>query len=197
MFTWLTGNAVKYSIILVLVVGTLLGAWYLIYNSGKKAEAAFWLPKLAETATEFTEFKNLMHNNALEAGSRFAVLDTMYDERLTDLEEDYKNEIEKLKHTLDSYKRQRLRDKDSLQTASDRISSLSDTASRFAGASARAGELSEKLERLEAGILSTLVDPAERQNAKLRVCQQYIGVLKVLKDKYDNLRSTIEIEPES
>ena len=180
---WMTFG--KWTTILLLVVGSMSTYTWFIYKSGKDS----MIPQINRIATDFQEFKNQVQINSTSADKNFEVLTQVYVAELNAMEKEYVLQIDKLNTAIDSYASQRLRDKNSIRTAEDRISSLSEAAERFAGTNQKARELSERLERLEAGVLTRIVGPAERGNARLGLCQEYLRTVQGLKEKYEALQN--------
>lgn len=186
--TWVTLG--KWATITLVVLGSFGGYTYFVYNSGKDS----MLPKIAQAEKNLTEVVHGIEKNNLQVDKTFGVLSEVYQAELHNMETNYEKDIKRLNDDLANYQRQRVRDKNDLRAAQDRISSLSEAAQHFTRTNTGGGELFTGLERLETGVLTRLVFPAERENAKLRVCQQYIGVAKRLKEKYDALRAEHPIE---
>lgn len=180
---WITFS--KWTTILVLVVGSVGTYTWFIYKSGKNS----MVPQINRISTEFQQFKSQVHLNSTAADKNFETLTRVYEAELNAMENEYVLQIDKLNTAIDSYASQRVRDKNTIRTAEDRISSLSEAAERFAGTDQRARELSEKLERLEAGVLTRILAPAERENARLTLCQDHLRVVQELKERYESLQA--------
>ena len=162
-----------------------LGAMWFIYHAGEKSERN----KTIQVTANFKDFRETVDKNNIQADAQFQILNEVYEHELATMENDYEIKLRNTNEQLVNYERDRLRDKDSLRTAENRISSLSEAAEDFTRTNTEGRELSERLEFLEVGILTRLVAPAEIENGKLRVCKKYIGVSRQLKDKYDALRA--------
>ena len=180
--TWVTFG--KWATLFIIVAACVAGYTYLIFNAGKDSREK----EIQAVSQDFKKYREMVDDNTRETANIATVLEEAYTGELSRMETDYEQQIEKLNTLISDYQRNRLRDKNTIRTAENRISSLSEAAERLAGADERAGILSEKLERLENGILGRLVEPAEGDLAKLRLCGQYITALRKLKDKYDALR---------
>ena len=187
MFAMAWATFGKWASIIVMVAGITGTYTWLIHKAGKDS----MLPKITRLATEYQEFKNQVHVNTLSAEKNSRVLTEVYLAELNAMEKAYVLQIANLNADIDCYNTQRMRDKDRIRAAEDRVSSLSEAAERFAGTDTKSRELSEKLERLEAGILNRIITPAEEENARLMLCQDYLRVVQSLKEDYSSLQEKV------